>query len=339
MDLNTIWFGLFGVLIMGYAVLDGFDLGVGILSFFAKGDEERRLHLNSVGPVWDGNEVWLLTGGGALFAAFPNVYATVFSGFYLALMLLLVFLIARAVSFEFRSKVESPGWRRAFDLAFSLGSFGPALLFGVAVGNIMRGIPLDAQGNYAGGFFTLLNPYALLIGLLGLFMFVTHGAHYLAMKSDGALRARMERSAKVGWAIWLALMIAASVATALFAPHLLEGVLARPLVWLALALVVLGLLAQPLLLGRGRHLAALLASGTAIAGSVMLVGVSLFPRLVPALGALGERSLTVYNAASTPRTLTVMLVIALAGMPIVLGYTIFIYRVFKGKTVLGENSY
>jgi cytochrome bd ubiquinol oxidase subunit II len=338
MDLNTIWFGLFGVLIAGYAVLDGFDLGVGVLSLFARSDEERRLHMNAIGPVWDGNEVWLLTGGGALFAAFPNVYATVFSGFYLALVLLLVFLIARAVSFEFRSKLESPAWRRAFDLAFGLGSLVPALLFGVAVGNILRGIPLDARGEFAGTFLGLLNPYALHIGILSVVMFMTHGALYMAMKSEGELRARMVRFARYYHWSWVLVFVTASFMSPLWARHLYQGTLSRPLVWLALALVGGGLAAQPLLLRAGKLGRAFVASSTAIVGTVLLAGVSLYPRLVPALGAL-DRSLTIYNAASTPRTLTVMLVIALVGMPIVIGYTVFIYRVFKGKTVLGPTSY
>src|SRR5512147_1077494 len=174
MDLNTVWFLLIGVLLTGYAILDGFDLGVGVLHLFARDEEERRLHINAIGPVWDGNEVWLLTGGGALFAAFPVVYATVFSGFYLALMLLLVALILRAVSMEFRSKVDSPGWKKVWDWAFGIGSLLPAILFGVAFGNVLRGIPINEQGLFTGSFLELLNPYAILIGLLSLALFTMH---------------------------------------------------------------------------------------------------------------------------------------------------------------------
>jgi len=174
--LQVTWFLLIGVLLTGFAILDGFDLGVGVWHLRARGDRERRTLLNAVGPVWDGNEVWLLTAGGALFAAFPPVYASVFSGFYMALMLLLLALIFRAVSMEFRGKVESDGWRRFWDLGFGLGSALPAILFGVAVGNIMRGIPLDADGNFTGTFFSLLHPYALATGLLSLAAFVCHGA-------------------------------------------------------------------------------------------------------------------------------------------------------------------
>ncbi len=164
MDLNTIWFLLVAVLIIGYAILDGFDLGVGVLHLFTRNEEEKRINMNAIGPVWDGNEVWLLTGGGALFAAFPIVYATVFSGFYIALMLLLFALIFRAVSFEFRGKVESVKWKKTWDAAFGIGSLLPAVLFGVAVGNILRGIPIDGNGIFTGNFFTLLNPYSILVG-------------------------------------------------------------------------------------------------------------------------------------------------------------------------------
>jgi cytochrome bd ubiquinol oxidase subunit II len=326
------------VLIIGYAILDGFDLGVGVLSLFTKDDHEKRIHLNAIGPIWDGNEVWLLTGGGALFAAFPPVYATVFSGFYMALMLLLVFLIARAVSFEFRSKVESPLWRKAWDWAFGLGSLGPALLFGVAVGNIMRGIPLDEKGEFAGTFFGLLNPYALLIGVLSLGMFVTHGALYLSLKTEGDLQKQTLTWAKRGLWLWVALYIVSTVATIFFAPHLFAGTLDRPLLWMAVLLTLGGLGLIPIFMRSNATMRAFLSSSIAIAGSTMLVGTSLYPRLVPALGD-PERSLTICNASSTPLTLTVMLVIALIGMPFVIGYTFFIYRAFKGKVSLDETSY
>lgn len=171
MDLNTIWFVLVAVLITGYAVLDGFDLGVGVLHLLTKKEEEKRVNINAIGPVWDGNEVWLLTGGGALFAAFPVVYATVFSGFYIALMLLLLALIFRAVSFEFRGKVENERWKKSWDYAFGIGSLLPLILFGVAIGNILRGIPIDINGIFTGNFFTLLNPYSILVGVLSLFLF------------------------------------------------------------------------------------------------------------------------------------------------------------------------
>ena len=338
MDLNIVWFGLFGVLIIGYAILDGFDMGVGMLALFARNDHERRLHMNAIGPVWDGNEVWLLTGGGALFAAFPGAYATVFSGFYLALILLLVALIARAVSFEFRSKVADPRWRSGWDWAFGLGSFVPALLYGVAMGNVMRGIPMDADTNYTGTFFDLLNPFALVMGLLAVAMFLTHGALWMVGKTEGELQQRMVAWARRAWVAWVALFVLGSVAAAVLAPGIFHSGLGRPLVWLVLVLFATGLALQPLMLKAGRYLAAFLGSCLAVAAQVLLAGFSLFPNIVPALGDFNG-GLTIYNAASTQLTLTVMLVIALVGMPIVIAYTAYIYRVFKGKVVLDDHSY
>jgi cytochrome d ubiquinol oxidase subunit II len=186
-DLNTIWFGLIGVLLTGYAILDGFDLGVGALHLLTTKDEHRRLMINAIGPVWDGNEVWLVTGGGALFAAFPEVYATVFSGFYLAFMLLLCMLIFRAVAIEFRSKQPMRWWRQMWDVSFSVASLGCSLLFGVAFGNIIWGVPLDAQREFAGSFLGLLNPYALLVGVTTVALFMMHGAIYVVLKTEGEL--------------------------------------------------------------------------------------------------------------------------------------------------------
>ena len=338
MDLQTTWFVLIGVLIAGYAILDGFDLGVGVLSLFGRSDEERRLHLNAIGPVWDGNEVWLLTGGGALFAAFPAVYATVFSAFYLPFILLLAFLILRAVSLEFRSRVENPAWRRFWDGSFGIGSLVPSLLYGVAVGNVLRGIPLDREGAFTGTFVSLLNPYALLVGLVSLAMFLAHGAIYMALKSGGELCERMRKAALWLFVAWVALYAVATASTLRVAPHLIEGARARALFWPAVALLLAGLALVPVFLAAKRFLLALLSSSAAIGAMVALAGLGLLPRLVPSSIDLGH-SLTIYNASSTPRTLTVMLVIALVGMPVVIAYTVFIYRVFKGKVALSKESY
>jgi cytochrome bd ubiquinol oxidase subunit II len=338
MDLNTIWFLLFGVLITGYAILDGFDLGVGVLHLFARSEEERRIHINAIGPVWDGNEVWLLTGGGALFAAFPVVYATVFSGFYLALVLVLVALILRAISFEFRGKVASPAWRAVWDAAFGVGSLVPALIFGVAVGNILRGLPFDAQGDVAVTLFGLLNPYALLIGVLGLAMFVVHGATYLTLKTEGPLQARIVDWAPRLWVAYVLLFCIASVATVGAARYLFQGGGPSLFTWLFGALFVAAALGYPFAMKARRVGLAFTASSVAIAAQIGLAAAGLFPRLVPSRPDLAQ-SLTIYNAASSPRTQTVMLVIALVGMPCVIGYTVWIYRVFRGKTALTATSY
>jgi cytochrome d ubiquinol oxidase subunit II len=338
MDLNTIWFLLIGVLIIGYAVLDGFDLGVGILSLFARSEHERRVYLNAIGPVWDGNEVWLLTGGGALFAAFPIVYATVFSSFYLALMLVVAALIARAVSFEFRGKLERPGWRKLWDWCFGLGSLVAGLLYGVAVGNLIRGIPIDESGNFTGSFLGLLNPYAILIGLVGLAMFTMQGAAYMCLKAEGEHLERMRRWTLGGWLAFIVLYLVATIASILAAPHAFQGVLGNPLFWILSLLFVVAVLYLPVASRAARYGRAFLASSGTIIALVGLVAVGMFPRIVPSSTDLAY-SLTIYNAASTPRTQTAMLVIALIGMPLVIAYTAYIYRVFKGKVVLTEDSY
>lgn len=338
MDLQTVWFLLVTVLLIGYAVLDGFDLGVGVLHLFARSEQERRLHINAIAPVWDGNEVWLLTAGGALFAAFPPVYATVFSGFYLALVLVLLALIFRAVAMEFRGKVDSPGWRRAWDWAFGLGSLLPAVLFGVAFGNVVRGLPIDADGRYTGSFFDLLNPYALAVGVLSLALFVVHGALYLAVRTDGSLRERMRSVVSQWWPVCVVLYIIVMVLTFIESPSLLASGYGRPVFWVLLVLLTFAVIAIPAATGAGRHLAAFLASSLLLACMIGLAAASLYPRLAPSR-IDPAWSLDIYNASSTSRTLTVMLIIAGVGVPIVLVYTTWIYWSFRGKTVLTEDSY
>ncbi len=337
-DLQIIWFLLIGVLLVGYAILDGFDLGVGVLHLFiAKNDQERRVVMNSIGPVWDGNEVWLLTGGGAIFAAFPKVYATVFSGFYLPLMLVLTCLVLRAVSLEFRSKQESPRWRSAWDTAFAVGSFGPALLFGVAVGNVLRGVPISADGEFAGSFFGLLNPFALAVGLLSLTMFVMQGSAWLMMKTTGELRDRATTVAKVSWIGFVALWIVVTAFSRLAAPHLWNNY-AHAVAWIAPVLFVIAAAAFPLAVRSGAGGRAFAASSISIAALIGIMGQGLFPYMVPSSGDPAN-SLTITNASSTALTLRVMLVIALIGMPFVVGYTIYIYRHFVSRVVIDEHSY
>ena len=341
-DLNIIWFLLVGVLIIGYAILDGFDLGVGVIQLFTKDENERKININSIGPVWDGNEVWLLTGGGALFAAFPIVYATVFSGFYIAFMLLLYFLIFRSVSFEFRKFSESPEAKRRWDLAFAIGSFGPALLFGVAIGNIMRGLPIEIiDGKIVSHitFLGILNPYSLLIGILGLVMFTMHGAIYLTMKTEGNHQQKMINWANKTWMGFIVLYVISTLTTFFVAPYLFHGMLKNPLFWMLFILLLLSIVYIPVGLKAKRFGYTFLASAISIASIIGLFAVSLFPRLVPSSIDLANYSLTIYNASSTQRTLETMLIIALIGVPIVLAYTIVIYRIFRGKVILTKDSY
>ena len=338
MDLNTVWFILFFVLIGGYAVLDGFDLGVGVLHLFTRSPQERQMNMQAIGPFWDGNEVWLLTGGGALFAAFPVVYATVFSSFYLALMLVLFALIFRAVSLEFSHQVDHPLWRGVWDWAFGLGSLLAALLFGVAVGNILRGLPINSKGVFTGSFVGLLNPFALLAGLLSLFMCSLHGAVWLCVKTEGAQQRRSRKWVGGLWMAVVALFCVVTVMTFMTMGHLTAGVFTRPLTWCFLLLLAAGLLLLPLTKRRERDGWMFICSSAVILSMIGLGAVSLFPRLVPSLTDAAN-SLTIYNASSTVRTQTVMLWIAIIGMPLVLIYTAVIYRVFRGKVAEVEEGY
>lgn len=338
MDLNTIWFVLVGVLFTGYAMLDGFDLGVGALHLFVKKDEDRRIFLNAIGPVWDGNEVWLVTGGGALFAAFPVAYATVFSGFYLAFMALLAALIFRAVAIEFRSKEEWKWWRAMWDFGFSAGSIVSSLLIGVAMGNILQGIPLDARGNYTGGFFHLLNLYALIVGLTTVALFAMHGSIYLVMKTEGELQARVRRWVGRTIGVFLFFYVVLNAATLFYAPHLLEIVRARPWLLAVLALNILVVLNIPRQNRKGNEFAAFLSSCAAMALLMVLFGLTVYPQMVLSMPD-PQNSLTIYNAASTPKTHMIMLTVAALGVPVVLAYTASIYYIFRGKVKLTPHSY
>lgn len=339
LDLPTVWFILVGVLFTGYAVLDGFDLGVGVLHLFAaRTDLDRRIFLNAIGPVWDGNEVWLVTGGGALFAAFPNVYATVFSGFYLAFMALLCALIFRAVAIEFRSKHPSPRWRAAWDTGFALGSLGSAFLIGIAMGNIVRGIPLDARGEFAGSFTGLLHPYALWMGVTTVALFAMHGAIYLSLKTEGDLHARIRR--------WIAPLIIAfilcyvvlTLATLLYVPHVTEAFRREPWFFALVIVVILAIANIPREVNRGRDFLAFLSSCAAMIGLMAIFGIGHYPYLVYSQ-PLPEHSLTAFNAASSTKTLGIMLTIALIGLPVVLAYSVSIYWIFRGRVQLHKMSY
>ena len=337
-DLNTIWFLLVGILFTGYAILDGFDFGVGILHLFVKKDEDRRILLNSIGPVWDGNEVWLVTGGGALFAAFPGAYATVFSGFYNAFMLLLSALIFRAVSIEFRSKEPGKAWRQGWDIAFSVGSFLAAFLIGVALGNITRGIPLDSQGDFIGTFTGLLNPYSLLLGVTVVALFAMHGAIFLVMKTEGELQATIK-----GWVprligVFLILFLSFNVATFFECPDLVAVMMTRPHGFLILALDIAVALSIPRMIRKGGEFGAFLMSALTMVLLMAVLGISYFPHIVMSMPD-PSNSLTIYNCASSQKTLGIMLIIAIIGIPIVLAYTVSIYWIFRGKTRLGHVGY
>jgi cytochrome d ubiquinol oxidase subunit II len=339
MDIHVVWFCLLGLLLAGYAVLDGFDLGVGILHLLARSDHERRLFINSIGPIWDGNEVWLITFGGALFAAFPEAYATVFSGFYLAFMLLLFALIFRAVSIEFRSKMQSRAWRRFWDFGFCFSSLLAALLFGVAVGNMMIGIALDSRGNYTGSVFDLLDGYSLFAGLVTVALFAMHGSLYLILRlPDSAARDRVRAWIWHTWGVFLVAYLLGTIYTIIAIPrsHANFGRFA----WAA-PIVVLNVLAVaniPRAVLQNKLVQAFASSATTIVCLVALFGIALFPNLVTASNEPAN-TLTIYNASSSDGTLWTMLVIALIGMPFVVTYTAVVYWTFRGRVELQEHSY
>ena len=330
--MNTIWFLVLAAMLTAYAILDGFDLGVGaLLPWVCKDEKERVEARDSIGPVWNGNEVWLLAAGGAMFAAFPRLYAASFSGFYLALMLVLWLLMGRGIGFEFRHAHPHPLWAGLWDTVFSVSSLLLALLFGVAVGNVLRGVPFDAQGEFQGSFGLMLNPFALLGGLLSVATLCLHGAAFLAMKTEGALQLRARRLAG---GLWLAvLLLAFGFVTASFVVR--EGFADNfghaPLLLLLPLAAVGALAAIPLFVRRAQDLRLFATTSLLIASLLGSAAAGLFPRLLPALGSHPGADLTIYNAASSNHGLVAALVMNLVGMSAVLAYTLYVYKVWSGK--------
>jgi len=337
-DLNQLWFILLGFLLAGYAILDGFDLGVGILHLSARDDRERRIMMNSIGPIWDGNEVWLVTFGGAMFAAFPNVYATVFSGFYVAFMLLLFALIFRAVSIEFRSKRDSAAWKRFWDFSFFGASLLATFLFGVAAGNALIGIPINAEGVFTGAFLDLLRPYPILIGLLTVSFAVMHGAIYLYLKTEQALQQLVHRWMWRGFGLSLISYMLATIFTMAVMPEALRNFREQSWSWLIVIATVLAFANVPRAIFLGRPFYAFLSSSFTILALVFLFSFTLYPNMVVS-STSPDYNLTVFNSASSEKTLGIMTVIALIGMPFVLAYTAVIYWAFRGKVRITEHSY
>jgi cytochrome d ubiquinol oxidase subunit II len=338
MDLNLLWFGLLGVLLSGYAILDGFDLGVGMLHLRARNDTERRIFMNSIGPLWDGNEVWLVTFGGSLFAAFPHAYATAFSAFYTPFMVLLFTLIFRAVSMEFRSKRTSNAWRRAFDVGFFVSSGVATFLFGVAVGNSMLGLPIGPDMEFRGGLLDLLRPYALLVGVLAVTTFLMHGSIYLYLKTEGELQSRIYGWMRKTFFAFLTVYVMVTVITLFTIPHAFDNFTRYPWASVIVILNALAIANIPRAIHQGRPMYAFISSSATIAALVFLFGMALFPNLIRS--SLDPAwSLTIHNAASSQKTLGIMRTIAVIGMPFVLAYTAVIYWTFRGKVELGKFSY
>ncbi len=330
MDLNTLWFILIGVLFAGFFVLEGFDYGAGILlPFLGDNDRNRRLIINTIGPVWDGNEVWMLTAGGAIFAAFPNWYATLFSGFYLALVILLFSLIVRGVAFEFRSQLASPRWRSTWDWLIFLGGFLPALLWGVAVSNLMQGVPIDAKMNFTGSLFTLLNPFSLLGGVVFVLLFTLHGAWYLNLRTPAPVRERSETLAKK---LWLPTLIAAALW--IVWSYFTTGTHKPAALSIAL-LTALTLIAVRFQFRTGR---AFMVTSLTIIFAVVMVFAGLYPNVMPSTTD-PALSLTIYNASSSPYTLQIMTIVAAIFVPIVLAYQAWAHWVFRHRVSPEDLEY
>ena len=365
--LKVIWWLFIGVLLIGFAVTDGFDLGIGtLLPFLGRNDEERRVMLNSVGPTWEGNQVWFITAGGATFAAWPLVYATAFSGFYAALLLVLFALFFRPVGFDFRSKVADPRWRNAWDWGLFIGGTVPAVVFGVAFGNLLQGVPFQFDPatmavTYTGSFWRLLNPFALLTGLVSLAMLVMHGASFLQIRTEDALQLRARAAAR--WAaialivlfaiagIWVAYGIAGyrivsiPAASSAFVP-IAKTVESSPGIWLAnftahkwmmLAPIVAfaGALAVVVSSAGGRSMLAFVASGVAVAGVILTAGFAMFPFVMPS-SSDPRSSLTAWDSVSSHRTLAIMFWVVVILLPIVIAYTAWVYWVVRGKVTVAQ---
>lgn len=337
--LEMLWYLVFIIVMMGYAVLDGFDLGVGSLHLMARDDRERRIFLNAIGPVWDGNEVWLVIVGGALFAGFPYVYATLMSGFYVLIMALLFCLIMRAVSIEFRSKTESKRWRAVWDVAFSFSSIGIALGLGLFLGNLATGIPLDEYHEYYGGFWRLFTPYTVIMAVTALALFMMHGAIYLLMKTEGHTHDHMRVWVRRTMVFFIIMYAIANSATLIYQPHLIERFQEHRWLFFIPVFVMLAIANIPREILKGHDGHAFLSSCATIVLSLALYAVSTFPMIVRASNDPANLSLTIHNSYASVTTLKILLIIVLIGIPVVLAYTISIYYIFRGKVKLDSTSY
>lgn len=338
-DLQFGWFTVFVLLLTGYAILDGFDLGVGMLHLFARKDEERRLMLNSIGPVWDGNEVWLVTAGGALFAGFPDIYATMMSAFYTPVMILLAGIIFRAVAIEFRSKQPMAWWRWTWDVAFFLGSFLISFVLGAAIGNLIRGIPLDAQKEFTGTLDMILNPYACMVGLLTVSLFLMHGSIYILMKTEGEFHDKMRLRTNPCIIFFIIMYAVTTMATLIYMPHMIQALHDRPIFFLIAIANILAVANIPREIHLGRDARAFISSCVNIICLLALYAIGTYPIVIRAINEPELLSLTIYNAASSAKTLKILFLIALIGIPLVVSYTIAVYYIFRGKVKMDTHSY
>jgi len=338
LDYQTLWFLVVGGVFTGYAILDGFDLGAGALHLFFNKETSRRIALNAIGPVWDGNEVWLVIGGGALFAGFPGVYAAVFSAFYVPFMLFLTVLIFRAISIEFRSKESMQWWRAMWDVCYCLSSATIAFLLGVVLGNILIGIPIDDKGNFTGTLTYFLNPYSVMVGITTLALFMMHGAIYLVMKTEDRLYAKltvMVRNTTIFFSISILLL---SFYTLLYIPHLSNAIRQNSWMFFIPVAMVFAIANITRMVAKRQYRFAFISSSITVSLLLIIVAVELYPNMV--ISTLSPQyNLTVYNSASSEKSLGIMLLVAAIGVPLVIAYTTFVFWTFKGKVKLDEMSY
>jgi len=339
LDYPTLWFLVVGGLFSGYAILDGFDFGAGAWHLFFKKEQNRRIALNAVGPVWDGNEVWLVIGGGALFAGFPVFYATLFSSLYIPFMLFLLFIIFRAISIEFRGKEEMLWWRKTWDIGYSVSSIMLAFLLGVVLGNVLQGIAVGENYIYTGGvFFEFLNPYAILTGLTTLFLFMAHGASYLLLKTEGRMFDKLTGLLKKGILLFIISYAITTLYTLLYIPHLSDAFTSNPVLFVVPLLTFLSVANLPRLASKKKYKMTFLFSSITISLLLIVVAIELYPTLL--ISTIDSKyNIDIYNAASSEKSLSIMLMFVAIGVPLILGYTFFVYRTFWGKVKLDETSY
>jgi cytochrome d ubiquinol oxidase subunit II len=338
MDYPTLWFLVVGGLFSGYAILDGFDLGAGAWHLFFRKDKNRRIALNAVGPVWDGNEVWLVIGGGALFAGFPILYASMFSAMYIPFMLFLAFLIFRAVSIEFRSKENMKWWRNLWDVSYSVSSAMLAILLGVVMGNVLQGIDMGPNYEFTGHWLDFINPYSVMVGITTLALFMMHGAIYLVMKTEGKLYEKLKGLLRNSIIFFVISYVIVTMYTLIFIPHLSDRFRNSPELFIVPILAFLSIANVPRLATKGKYLQAFIFSALTVSLLLVLVAIELYPVLV--ISTIDPLyNITIYNAASSQKALGIMLTISAIGGPLVLLYTWFVYRTFWGKVKMDETSY
>lgn len=336
--MEVLWYLVVMAALIFYSILDGFDLGVGALILFAKKDRDRRIFLNAIGPVWDGNEVWLVIVGGALFAGFPEVYGTIFSSFYNFVMLLLLGLTVRVVAIEFRSKHESQRWRTNWDIAFCIASLIISFGMGLVFGNLIEGIPLTANQEFMGHFWVFLRPYPILLGLTTILLFTMHGAIYLAMKTEGALHDTIRKWATKTIVLFFFAYVVLTLATFKYAPHMIEKMYDMPILFAVPILALLSILNVPRLIHKKSDGWAFIFSCLSITLLLALFAIGTFPTMVRS-SVSPDYSLVISNSASSPLTLQVLLTIVAIGLPLVFAYGFYIYRIFRGKVKLDPHSY